>query len=48
MRRLGHQSAAAALIYQHASENRDKAIAMALGALTPKAPVVQLRQSPAD
>jgi hypothetical protein len=44
MRRLGHQSAQAALIYQHASENRDEAIAAALADLVPKAPVLPLRQ----
>ena len=31
MARMGHASARAALIYQHATEDRDQAIAMALG-----------------
>jgi integrase len=44
MRRLGHQSAAAALVYQHASENRDEAIAAALSELALKAPVFPMRQ----
>jgi integrase len=44
MRRLGHQSAAAALVYQHATENRDEAIAAALAELAPKAPVFPMRQ----
>jgi integrase len=33
MARLGHSSTRAALIYQHASRDRDQAIAMALGDL---------------
>jgi hypothetical protein len=33
MRRMGHASTRAALIYQHASEGRDRAIADALGQL---------------
>jgi integrase len=33
MARLGHSSARAALVYQHASQDRDQAIARALGAL---------------
>jgi integrase len=33
MRRMGHASTRAALIYQHASEGRDRAIADALGEL---------------
>ena len=45
MRRLGHQSPQAALIYQHASDNRDQAIAAALAELTIKAPVLPLREA---
>jgi hypothetical protein len=33
MARLGHSSTRAALIYQHATRDRDKAIALALGDL---------------
>jgi len=33
MARLGHSSTRAALIYQHATRDRDQAIAMALGDL---------------
>lgn len=33
MARLGHSSTRAALIYQHATRDRDQAIAMALGGL---------------
>jgi len=33
MARLGHSSTRAALIYQHASRDRDQAIVRALGAL---------------
>jgi hypothetical protein len=33
MARLGHSSTRAALIYQHASRDRDQAIAVALGDL---------------
>ena len=36
MRRLGHASPRAALIYQHATEDRDKAIAAALAELRPQ------------
>lgn len=42
MRRLGHASPQAALIYQHATEDRDRAIAQALTELTPLAPVTPL------
>jgi integrase len=41
MARLGHSSTRAALIYQHATRDRDKAIALALGDL-----VRQVRSSP--
>lgn len=43
MRRLGHQSPSEALIYQHATENRDQAIAAALADPAPAAPVVPSR-----
>lgn len=42
MRRGGHANPRAALRYQHATEDRDRAIAEALGALATAAPVVQL------
>jgi len=48
MRRLDHASPQAALIYQHATEDRDKVIAAALAELAPKAEVVPIgRQQPA-
>jgi hypothetical protein len=37
MARLGHSSTRAALIYQHASRDRDQAIARALGAFVQQA-----------
>lgn len=37
MTRLGHSSTRAAMIYQHATRDRDKAIAQALGGLADKA-----------
>jgi hypothetical protein len=37
MARLGHSSTRAAMIYQHATKERDKAIADALGQLADKA-----------
>ena len=37
MTRLGHSSTRAAMIYQHATRDRDKAIAQALGTLADKA-----------
>jgi integrase len=43
MARLGHSSVRAAMIYQHATRDRDRAIAEALGAL-----VRAVRQEPAD
>jgi integrase len=43
MVRMGHASPAAALIYQHATRDRDQAIAKALGELIAPAPVVDLR-----
>jgi integrase len=38
MRRMGHSSPAAALIYQHAADHRDDEIAQALGSLMTKPP----------
>ena len=35
--RLGHSSTRAAMIYQHATRDRDKVIAQALGTLVDKA-----------
>ena len=43
MARLGHSSTTAALIYQHASRDRDQAIARALGGL-----VQQVRTATSD
>ena len=37
MTRLGHSSPRAAMIYQHATKDRDKTIADALGALVTQA-----------
>jgi integrase len=45
MRRIGHASPAAALRYQHATEDRDRVIAEALSELAPTASVVQLRRN---
>ena len=42
MRRLGHASPAAALRYQHATEDSDRVIANAMAELVPLAPVVPL------
>jgi integrase len=42
MARMGHSSPRAALIYQHATRERDEAIARALGELIAPAPVVEL------
>jgi integrase len=42
MHRAGHASPAAALRYQHATEDRDRALAQALATLSPGAQVVQL------
>jgi integrase len=42
MARMGHSSPRAALIYQHATEDRDEAIARALGELIRPAPVTDL------
>jgi integrase len=43
MARLGHSSTRAAMIYQHATRDRDEAIAKALGGL-----MHQARSEPAD
>lgn len=43
MRRLGHASPAAALIYQHAVDDRDADIARALDDVIAAAPVVPIR-----
>jgi hypothetical protein len=51
MARLGHWTPRAALIYQHATEERDHQIAAGIDAIldaannTPKAPVVRMRQN---
>ncbi len=45
MYRAGHSSPAAALRYQHATRDRDKALAAALAALAPTAPVVPIAGS---
>lgn len=45
MRRAGHASPAAALRYQHATEDRDKVLADALAGMAPKAPVVAIPRS---
>jgi len=37
MARLGHSSTRAAMIYQHATRDRDRAIAQALGGLADRA-----------
>jgi len=42
MTRLGHSSPRAAMIYQHATRDRDKAIAQALGGLAWQARASQL------
>lgn len=42
MRRLGHASPQAALIYQHATEDRDRAIAEALADLRPSATITPM------
>jgi len=43
MHRAGHASPAAALRYQHATEDRDRALADALAALVPKGDVLQIK-----
>lgn len=43
MARLGHSSVRAAMIYQHATKDRDQAIAKALGAL-----VREVREEPPE
>jgi hypothetical protein len=46
MARRGHSSTRAALIYQHATRDRDKAIALALGDLVREVRTVQPDQAP--
>jgi len=46
MARLGHSSTRAALIYQHATRDRDKAIAMALGDLVRDVRSTQSSETP--
>ena len=46
MARLGHSSTRAALIYQHATRDRDKAIALALGDLVREVRTAQPREAP--
>jgi hypothetical protein len=51
MRRAGHASAAAALRYQHATEDRDKVLAEALSGMAALATITALEnasQNPAD
>ncbi len=45
MRRAGHASPAAAIRYQHATTDRDKALAQALGELAESANVIALRRT---
>jgi len=45
MRRAGHKSATAALRYQHATEDRDRVLAEALGKLAAQGKVVPLRRT---
>jgi len=48
MRRMGHTTPAAALIYQHAADHRDEEIARALeGILDPKPRAVEQAARPA-
>jgi integrase len=44
MARMGHDSPRAALIYQHASEDRDRVIAEALAEMQPLAEITDIRQ----
>jgi len=46
MARLGHSSTRAALIYQHATRDRDKAIAIALGDLVREVRSAQSGEAP--
>jgi integrase len=46
MARLGHSSTRAALIYQHATRDRDKAIALALGDLVRQVRSAQSGEAP--
>jgi len=45
MRRTGHRSPNAALRYQHATEDRDRALASALGKLARPEDVISLRRT---
>jgi hypothetical protein len=45
MARMGHASPQAALIYQHATSDRDRAIADALSDMATGAPIYQIRQN---
>jgi hypothetical protein len=47
MARMGHSSPRAALIYQHATSDRDQAIAAALSELAAKAPIRPLTHATA-
>lgn len=48
MRRIGHASPAAALVYQHAVDDRDAEIARALDALATATPTASMEPIPAD
>jgi integrase len=45
MSRMGHSSARAALIYQHATEDRDRVIAQALAEMTPVAEITDIHKT---
>jgi integrase len=45
MARLGHSSTRAAMIYQHATRNRDQVIAKALGELARQARIIDQDQA---
>jgi hypothetical protein len=42
---MGHASPRAALIYQHATEERDRAIATALSSLVESAEIMQIKRN---
>jgi hypothetical protein len=48
MARLGHSSTRAAMIYQHATRNRDQVIAKALGELARQARIIDQDQDQVD
>ena len=48
MARLGHSSARAAMIYQHATEDRDRLIAERLAAMTVEAGLTSARPTTAE